>query len=212
MATNANAVITSVSGPNSSAGVAAAIIANPAHVLDDVTTNSGQQGFNEAQNVVLGSAISVDGGSIAAGTTVNSHMIFLNSSGNALISHFSVDWTFSGTILGVMSDKGGTLEAATSSVLGALGTNYTVPFPGSGAAAPFNARGLEQNDGQGDGSNDGYSINGNVLTLGMKVTEPGDWIRVVTATTVPIPAALPLLGGALAIGGFLGWRRKRSEA
>lgn len=33
-----------------------------------------------------------------------------------------------------------------------------------------------------------------------------------TVTAVPIPAALPLLGGALAIGGFLGWRRKRSEA
>jgi hypothetical protein len=59
-------------------------------------------------------------------------------------------------------------------------------------------------------TNDWYNILApSTIALGMMVTEPGDWIRVVTLSAVPIPAALPLFGTGLGILGFLGWRRRR---
>lgn len=209
-ASSAVAAIVSVSGPASSGGTGPAIIGAPSDILEDLVTNTGMEGFDEAQNVLLTAPLSVDGGTIAAGTRVDSHMIFLNSLGSTRISHYDVDWTFSGRILGVMSDSGGTLEAASSSFLGAPGTNYTTPGAGTGAAAPFTARGLESNNGTGIGG-EGYSVAGNVLTLGMVVTEPGDWVRVVTAP-IPVPAALPLLAGALGGLGLLRGRKAKSAA
>lgn len=165
------------------------IIAAPLSVIDDPpgATNDHQQAFNERQGIVLGSDISVDGGgTIAAGTLVSSHMIFLNTEGTAQASDLSVTWTFGDQILGVMSDSGGTLEAASSSILGASGTTY----PGS-----FSLRGLENTDG--------YSIIGNTITVSMTVTEPGDWIRVVTAPA-PSSALLGVLGMSI-----VGWVRRR---
>jgi hypothetical protein len=207
----ASAALLGVSGPVSSAGTGPAIIGAPSDALDDLVTNTGMQGFDEAQQVTLASNILVDGGGIAAGTRVDSHMIFLNSQGRSRLSHFNVDWTFTGTILGIMSDGQGQFEAASTSQLGAPGTNYTVPSLGTGPAPPFNARGLERNDGVGDGPNDGYAlVDPFTLRVGMVVTEPGDWIRVVTAA-VPVPAALPLM--AFALGGLgLAARRQRCRA
>ena len=187
----AGATLISVSGPNSNLGSAPAIIGAPADVTDDAASNTGMQGFDERQDVLLGAALSVDGGSIAAGTRVNSHMIFLNTVGNTDASQANVIWTFDGIVLGVMSDSTGTLEVASSAILGAIGTIYP--------AAAFTARGLESNNG-GDGPNDGYTIAGNTLIVAMHVTEPGDWIRVVTA--VPEPGTIALLGVALAVFGF----------
>lgn len=139
-------------------------------------------------------------------------MIFLNSGpGNdkTLIEHGAGDnsnvaeFTFDGAILGVMSDFDGSLEVMSSSFLGAPGTTYPDD--------PFNARGLEGNpfDNMDD---DHYSFAANTISLGMRVTEPGDWIRVVTASTVPIPAALPLLGTGLGLLGLAGWIRRRRVA
>lgn len=212
VASPAQALIMGVSGPNSSAGTAAAIIAAPPNALDDIVFNTGMEGFNEAQGVVTTVAHATDGGFIPLGTRVNSHMIFLNSQGTASLSHFSVAWTFDGAIIGVMSDSNGNLEAASTFELGAPGTNYTVTFSGSGPAAPFAARGLEANDGEGDGPNDGYMlINPFTLLVGMYVTEPGDWIRVVTATPVPEPSSLVIFGlGMLGLGMLL--RRRRVTA
>lgn len=180
------AVIMSVSNGLSTESTAAAIIAAPGSVTNATVTNTGQQGFNEKQGVFLGSALSVDGGSIAAGARVDSHMIFLNNPyrNKYRIDHFNVEWTFSGTILGVMSDKGGNLEAASTSLLGLDTTTYP--------AAGFRARGME-------GKHDSYVIAGNVLTVNMRVTQPGDWIRVVT-TSVPDAGSTVLLLGVGLLG------------
>ena len=180
LATSANATIISVTQTqgNSNLGSAVITIGAPTHLLDDTTTNSGMQGFNEAQGVLTTVAHSIDGGgTIAAGTLVSSHMIFLNTLNNTLGVHGGVVWTFSDMIRGVMSNKSGTFESLSSFELGASGTNYTLTFAGSGPAAPFNARGIESNNGTGLGTNDGYQIvANNAIQVSMRVSEPGDWI------------------------------------
>jgi hypothetical protein len=165
---DANALI--IAGPD--------IIGAPPSVIDDPpgAVNDHQQGFDERQGVLLAVPLAVDGGFIPAGTLVNSHMIFLNTDGPTFATD-TATWMFDGLILGVMSDNGGTLEAASSALLGALGTIYP---------AAFTNRGLE--------ANDSYLVAGNILTLIDSVTEPGDWIRVITqARSVPEPSILLLL-------------------
>jgi hypothetical protein len=144
------------------------MIAAPPSIVDDPpgAVNEHQQAFNERQNVPLAAPLAVDGGFIAAGTVVNSHMIFLNTEGDVGAVDDGVEWTFNGPILGVMSDQGGTLEAASSPILGAPGTTYPGAFP---------YRGMEPRDS--------YTVAGNKITVNMGVSEPGDWIRVVTAAT-----------------------------
>jgi hypothetical protein len=189
-AASAQATIINVSGPLSLLGAAPTRISAPPDVRDDAAYNLAMQGFDERQGVTLLAPLAVDGGSIATGTRVSSHMIFLNTGpGNSTQQngHQNVVWTFDGAILGVMSNANGSLEVASSPILGAAGTLYP--------AAPFSARGLE--------STDSYSfMASNQLKVNMTVTEPGDWIRVVTRA--PEPSVVLLLAA-----GFLGFARRR---
>jgi hypothetical protein len=187
----AEAAIIGFSPGLSSAGASAAIIAPPATLINSTAFNTAQQGFDELQGVLLGAPVLIDGGgSIAAGTVVDSHMIFLNQQDGVpgTLSHI-VTWTFSGTILGVMSQTNGGLEALSTPILGLPGTTY----------ATFGNRGLE--------SNDDYTVLGNQITLDLRVTQPGDWVRVVTASPVPEPGTLLLIGSGLA---GLALRRRRA--
>ena len=183
MASSAGAALVSVSGPQSSSGILPQIIGAPADTRNNATPFSGQVGFDEKQGVTLLSSLTIDGGSIAAGVRVNSHMIYLERRRGpgqpAVVSHRDVEWTFDGPVLGVMSSQGGGREAASRSLLGLEGTAY----------AQFSNRGME--------ANDGYTIDGNTLTVNMRVTEPGDWIRVVTLAPERSTASVPEGGGWL---------------
>ena len=107
--------------------------------------------------------------------------IFLNTPvGAGGATDYGVEWLFDGIILGVMSDSYGTLEAASSSFLGAPGTVY----PGA-----FAARGME--------GADSYLVSGSMITVSMAVSEPGDWIRVITASAVPEPSTVLLFSTGL---------------
>ena len=210
----ASAAIVGVSGGASTGtegGAFASLITAPIDVLEDGTANNGQQGFDEQQNIVTSTAYSYFDNSLvtqtlAAGSRISSHMIFLNTAGNGVTKHGGVVWTFLGNIIGVMADRNGTMEIASSGELGAAGTTYEM-----GNGTSLSARGMENTNGTQTNA-DSFSFVGSVLTLEMYVSEPGDWIRVITAAppAVPIPAGLPLVLTGLGVFGLM--RRKKKTA
>ena len=197
------AVISAVGGL-SSAGSAPGIIAAPGDARPSGAFNTGLQAFDEQQSYTLTSDLAVDGGIVASGQVVSSHMIFLNSGNGTTIAHGAggngsvVSFSFDGMIVGVMSDRSGFLESD-SQFLGAAGTIYPVD--------PYGSRGMEMNPLVADP--DWYAVAGSTIRLGMSVRVPGDWIRVVTVSAVPLPASFLLMGTALAGLGAISRRRHR---
>lgn len=166
----APAAILAVDGPPSSRGDLAAIIDAPPSVYDDAFFAHGMRGFDERQDVVLRKKLLVDGGSVAAGTAVDSHLIFLSPFPDHPTRHVAVTWRFSGPVLGVMSDTHCSLQMRSDPLLGNPGTQY----PGRSAF-----RGMELRLG------DHYEFTGETLTVTMTVPQLGDWIRVITAAGYP---------------------------
>ncbi len=191
-ASPAQAAILSVSGNGE-------MIETPADTNANKTESSKIQGFDEKQNILLDTDLLVDGGTIAAGTEVSSHMLFLDPIKSNLTKVQNTKWLFDGVILGVMSDQAGSLEKASRELLGAENTAYQ----------QNGSHGFESND-----SNDNYSINGNELTVGMRATYPGDWIRVVTAAnTQSVPEPASILGIFTVTGlGAASLKRKSAKA
>ncbi len=186
----------------------AAIINAPADVTLQGATNRTIQAFNEAAGVILGHDLAVDGGRIAAGRGVDSHMIFLNTpEGISASGGFSrlglITFSFSRAILGVMSDSRGLLEIASSYVPGTL-SHYLGAGDTLYPTLWNYSRGMERTDR--------YEVNGKTILLRMGVTSPGDWIRVVTVAPVPLPASVWMMIIALGIMGCSRVRRREEAA
>jgi hypothetical protein len=150
--------------------------------------------FDEEQDVVLGSPLSVDLGvnPIPSGTTVSSHYIFFDPTDDTLLS---VEGTveFDAPIIAVITSTGFLL--ASDSILGVAGVGYLSPT----------LRGLEVTDS--------FFISGlNEITVNFLASSPGDYIRVITSNDVviPEPASLTMVGGGLLALGVLLRRRGRS--
>lgn len=160
--------------------------------------------FNEAQSVTLGAALTTDQGTIAAGTLVDSHMVFLNRSdrktGNANLISVDTEIQFGGTVLGTMSDQNGGLRMVPSDFLGGPVTTY----------ANFNNRGLEQTNCGVNCDFVTFALGSDTVRFDLHVTQPGDWVRVVTVAAVPTPAAFAMMGTGLAA--FAVMRRRRRKA
>jgi len=168
------------------------IISAPTSVGD--TRNSAPQGFNEITGFSLLDDLAVDGGFIAAGTRVDSQMIFLNPSRGNTINFNGARFLFDGIILGVMSDIA--LVDISNSFLGNPGTSYAGANSGMEPGTRLFPFGIE-----------GYTTSGNRLSLSLT---GNDFIRVITASNSVIPPPVPVpepSGLALFVAGLLGIRR-----
>jgi len=179
------------------------VIEAPAAVTDTVPgSNSAVIAFAERGDVLLDQDIAVLGGTLTAGTRVDSHMVLLNRADAAsVVLEVSYDFQFGGQIAGVIGDAADV--AASHEIFGAVGTTY-------GALHRL----------EGD---DNFTVSGDRITGFMRVQQPGDWFRVLTFNTtdtsvlsqtvgIPAPVPLPTSGGLLALAWAGLALRARSKA
>jgi hypothetical protein len=135
--------------------------------------------FDEQQNVVLGSGLTTDTGTIAAGTLVSSYFVAFNISGAATQS---TTITFSNNVLGIVFMDGSSAWAA-SDFLGLS----TLKYQEDPSVCP--ACGYE--------AGETATFSGDQAFLNSGFSSPGDFARIITAgshtTSTPEPASLTLL-------------------
>jgi len=215
--TTANAAIVSTSGSISYITAPSSVYPGAYESSDSITS------FDEQQNVILSSDLSVDylsstgsTGTLSTGTQINSYFVHFDPIGTSVeaIDRITLagSLTFSEQIIGLIYTglacplcpvTPQNLEA--SDYLGQTGTIY--PTDGLG-------RGLEPNsDPYYTGRGDLFTLSADGLTLDLQFTAyplRTDQLRVITASTVPIPAAAYLfVSGLLGIGI---WGRKKKKA
>jgi hypothetical protein len=150
--------------------------------------------FYEQQGVLLSSAINVDlGGTIAAGTLVNSYFMSLNSSvvTPAHITGTSTSIIFSDKVLGVIfyGNASGVPSPnfALTDFLGAPGTNYQ--------EATCHSCTFEMVTPTLDSVIIGSGSSSNRVTFVNSFSVPGDFARIITASSVPVPG--PIVGAGI---------------
>ena len=149
--------------------------------------------FNEDQNITLDRDVEVNVGTdLLEGQMVASHYVFFDPKASRSQKGYV---EFDAKVLGI---------ATSTALLNAsdflANTLVTYLMPG--------LRGLEKGDHATIDKDNPFRIN-----VDWDASTPGDYIRVFTERSplaaVPLPAALPLLTGALGYLGWIGWRRRR---
>lgn len=166
----------------------------PLSVNNSIPGNDTTAYVFEEQTIWLTSDLVTDTGTISAGQWVTSYMLFMNQVSGPPQINTSASGTvsFTDAILGLMTSSANMINSSgLSALLGASGTNYNLTH---------SLTGLENNDS--------LTFSGNVATFAFNVNEPGDWTRVITVATIPLPAGGLLLLGAL--GGLATLRRRRN--
>jgi hypothetical protein len=153
------------------------LIAPPSQVGNDNQDTQRLFAFDEQQDVLLTGDLILDDTTIGTGTRISSHYVFLDPASTTVQRNVVGSVTFDALILGVASTTGAMLG---SDYLGSPTTTYNSP----------ELRGLETTE-------DSYSFSGNTLNVDLWASTPGDYIRVITVSAVPIPAAAWLFGSGL---------------
>ena len=174
-------------------------LANPFGPPDSVGNDNFQSpnlfGFDEDQNILLTSPLTIDdGGSpIPAGTTVASHYIFFDPGPS---QHVIGTVNFDSNILGIITT---TTHLAASDFLANTGVDYLNPGD----------RGLE--------AGDSVTMSGpRQILFDTFASSPGDYVRVLTAfspaAAVPEPSSVALMACGLFGIGMLSALRRRASA